>query len=415
LCPRPRDRGCSLGARAARAPRAARAMLPQVGGGAPRNAENEARIESCFRRLLASIESEREKIRQTWVSIDSGMKTTGAELEKLRQDTEEWCFSERHKVETEWKRLDRLREKMTVLYPNEKGQELEINCSGRIFSLPKSSLCYIEGSYLNHMFSDAFRHNIPRDSKGRFFLDFNPGCFALIVEYLHKAQNYADASGPTEPPVVPPELQQSMDILAEALNLTIFLRPNCVQKVHSTSLEVKHNSIESTHHGWQIIAAQDPLPLSGAAYFEVKVASNPDSSRGGLAVGLCGHKPTEKEIFTIGISDAIWYVSNNGLVSGRIDDKNVVAMENLQKRVQFKSGAVVGVKHDISNRSIQFFVNRVSIGVCTLNPEVLENFRVLYPIFALYVHGQKLAVDFAAICPSAAKGAAITGERRPAD
>lgn len=48
-------------------------------------------------------------------------------------------------------------------------------------------------------------------SPGRFFLDFNPACFALIVEYLQKAQFAPEAA-----PHVPPELQQSMDILAEA-------------------------------------------------------------------------------------------------------------------------------------------------------------------------------------------------------
>ena len=75
-------------------------------------------------------------------------------------------------------------------------QVLHINCSGAIFQLPKRALCFIEGpviprsmlkssipqlvmllaslastcsgwpgSYLNHMFSDAYITSVPRDSQ----------------------------------------------------------------------------------------------------------------------------------------------------------------------------------------------------------------------------------------------------------
>ena len=62
-------------------------------------------------------------------------------------------------IENEWKRLDRLRERMTVLFVSKEalesfagrlfgaffGQVLDINCSGKIFKVPKRLLRFIEG------------------------------------------------------------------------------------------------------------------------------------------------------------------------------------------------------------------------------------------------------------------------------
>merc|ERR1712070_724637 len=103
---------------------------------------------------------------------------------------------------------------MSVLWPSET-EVLEINCSGRMFSLPKSALCSIEGSYLNHMFSDAFIQDVPRDPQGAYFLDFNPICFKYVVDYLNEVRTRPEH----QPPQVPPEHQQNMDVLAEALRL----------------------------------------------------------------------------------------------------------------------------------------------------------------------------------------------------
>jgi len=376
-------------------------MLSQIGGGAARASENEARIESSFRRLLASVEAEREKIRSMWLTIDTETRKTAQELEKLRQDTEEVCHAERHKIQLDWTRLDKLREKMSVLYPNERERILEINCSGRHFSLPKSSLCNVEGSYLNHMFSDAFIGNVPRDQDGRFFLDFNADCFAMIVDYMKELQETPDAV----PPSIPEELQMNMDILAEALNLKVLLRKNFMNPSVASSLQVKDNVIESTHQGWQVVAARDPLPMSGASYFEVRVLANPASSKGGLAIGVCGHIPADKEMFSIRMPGAVVYNSCNGLVGDCID------MENVTKKVPFKEGTLIGVKHDISNRSLVWYVDRLNIGTSIFMQESLEHMRVLYPIIALYVPGQKVQVDFSAISPAAARGGGVTGER----
>lgn len=330
--------------------------MASTNGSSMRDSENEARIESSFRRLLAAIEAERERIRIAWQQITEESTIQSRELKRLKQDTEEWCSAERNNIENEWKRLDKLRERMAVLWPSEKSEVLEINCSGRHFSLPKTALCAIEGSYLNHMFSDAFVQSVPRDPQGRFFLDFNPECFSLIVELIKARQVRPDAPAPP----VPAEQQQNMDLLAEVLNLRAFLCPNTIARNHATSLTVQGNTIQATMPGWQVISAQNPLSMSGAAYFEIKVLSNPDTLKGGLAVGVCGHVPQGAEVHSIRIADSALYNSHVGLIGP------AVAVENVTKGVQLLEGSIFGVKFDVGLRSLQFYFNKVTIGTCTL-------------------------------------------------
>mmetsp|Transcript_79959 Transcript_79959/g.226219 ORF Transcript_79959/g.226219 Transcript_79959/m.226219 type:complete len:385 (+) Transcript_79959:52-1206(+) len=353
--------------------------------------ENEALIESSFRRLLASIEAEREKIRSTWQQIEAESGATADELERLRQDTEAWCHSERNKTEIEWKRLDKLRERMSILWPVSKGDTLEINCSGKLFSLPKSALCSVEGSMLNHMFSDAFVQSIPRDAHGRFFLDFNPHCFGIILQFLEARAARADAPVPS----IPPEQQQNMDLLVEALKLKPFLRENCLMASHGTSLKVLSNTVAATHSGWQVISAQYPMRMSGNAYFEVSVLANPDARAGGLAVGVIGHIPQGPDVYSICLPDAVVYNSGKGLVG------EMAAVDNVTKGLKLSEGTVLGIKHDIYTRSLHWYHNGISIGACSLEKEGLERMRVLYPMFALMTPEQKIQVDFSATNPRA--------------
>lgn len=376
-------------------------MVGQAPARVAKTAESEALIESSFRRLIASVEAERERIRSTWQQIESESTATGVELERLRQDTEEWCQNERQKVGLEWQRLDTLREKMVVRKSAGRSEVLNINCSGHLVVLDKDALSHVEGSYLNHMFSEAFVGNIPLDPDGRFFLDFNPGCFIAIVDYLHMLED----QGTALPPVVPAEQQQNFDLLVEALQLRLLQKGNALASVYGSSLRVKGNVVEATHMGWQVISAKHPLPMSGQAYFEVEILENPDASRGGLAVGVCGHVPRGAEVHAVfTITDAVLYNSGNGIAG------SVVAVEDVQKGIQLRSGSVLGVKHDIRTRTLHWYHNRLPIGTCTLKPTCLEQLQVLYPVFALYCAGQKLKVDFETQSPSAARRKAQKAE-----
>eukprot|EP00438_Fugacium_kawagutii_P006543 Skav222199 [mRNA] locus=scaffold1745:99281:109781:- [translate_table: standard] len=208
-------------------------------------------------------------MRGTWTQIDEDVldmeqQLTGDDLARLKLDTEEWCRAERMKIENEWKRLDRLRERMSVLLAC-CAEVLQINCSGAIFQVPKRALCFIEGrSFLNHMFSDAYTQSVPRDSQGRYFLDFNPECFGIIVDWLLKLEERMRTENDKG--------KENQDILAEALSLRQFVFGNCLRTNHATSLKVPlglisdHSRGGATHMGWQIISAEHPLKMSGRVY-----------------------------------------------------------------------------------------------------------------------------------------------------
>ena len=72
---------------------------------------------------------------------------------------------------------------------------------------------------LPHYVIQSFHHPIPfsqletsGDEEGRFFLDFNPQCFSMVVEYLRNRRLNLDAPLP----VVPQVQKRNMELLAEA-------------------------------------------------------------------------------------------------------------------------------------------------------------------------------------------------------
>lgn len=346
-------------------------------------AENEPLIESSFRRLLASIESERDKIRSTWQEIDVKNEEMHDELEGLRRDVDEWCKREQQKIETGWREIDKLRETTSVLPPVEASDVLPINCSGHFFNVPKALLCNIEGSLLNHMFSKEFIKDVPRDPEGRFFLDYNGICFGIIVEYLKRPPD-------APPPPIPPEHQMNMDLLVEALRLKSFHRPNTVLPGMGTSLRVNQtkNTIEATHEGWQVISATYPLSMVGTSFFEIKILANP-MPKGGLAVGVCGHVPGGAEVHSICVPYFVGYNSNIGLIG-----RDNICQENVEKGHKFSEGCTIGVSHDVQTHSLKWYFNKVCIGTCTLAQSSLEHMRQLYPVFGVLLPGQKIQVDF---------------------
>jgi len=353
---------------------------PSNGGTRPIGGD--AFIESSFRRLLSAIESEREQIRGTYQVIEQERDGTSGELERLRQDTEDWCSSEMAKVGAEWRRLDNLSENMKGIW-SDATDIIDVNCSGKVWTLPRSTLCQIEGSNLSQMFSDAFIQNIPKDTEGRFYIDFNPQCFGIIVDYLRNRRLRPDAPLP----VVPSKHQQSMDLLAEALKFTPFLTENQVCTVHGTSLYVTGNVIQAMHPGWQVISSTNPLPLGGASYFEVKILANPNTS-GGLAIGVCSHIPNGDEVHNLRVPDSVLYNSHNGLIGDCID------AEDVERGLQLKEGDVISVKNDITKNCIGWYYNYKSIGTSIIKKESIDKMRTMFPVFAMYAPDTRIQVDF---------------------
>jgi len=267
---------------------------------------------------------------------------------------------------------------------------VEINCSGTLFEIPRGALCSIEGSVLQQMFSD-FRHELPQDENGRYLLDFNPHCFALVIEYLQNRRLRKDCPLP----VVPQAQQKSMELLAQAWKLTPFLRQNRVNPVHGTSLLVNVNTLQSTHPGWQVISSEHPLPMAGPSYFEVQILNNPDP-RGGLAIGVCGHIPKDSEIHSIRLIGSCMYNSNNGLIGDVFDHDNTDVTEKLQ----LVTGDTFGVKHDVGSHCLMWFHNQMYVGKSPFKADALDQVKSLYPVFALYVTGLEIRVDFQCAVPS---------------
>lgn len=370
-------------------------------GAGPRAIENDALIESSFRRLLSSIEAERESIRATWQQIEQEKEGTTSELERIRQDTGDWCLGERQKIEAEWKRLDKISDRMSHMWP-EATVILEINCVGTFFSIPKSTLCSINDSWFATMFSDQHIASIPKDSEGRYFLDYNPVCFQIMVDYLLNRRLKIDA--PT--PIIPEAQRDNMELFAQALNLAPFLNENTISQVHGTSLAVRGNEVTATHPGWQVVAASQPLRMAGPSYFEVKVLANPDT-RGGLAIGICDHVPQGHEVHSIRLSGCVMYNSNNGIIG------DVVGQESeVQPKIQFEKGSKLGIKYDVASRTLHWYFNAHPIGSSTFksedeDPGGRHPMKTLYPVFALYCPDQKIQVDFNATMPKQGSQLAI--------
>ena len=76
---------------------------------------------------------------------------------------------------------------------------IEINAGGKIIVTRREKLCQIEGSRLEALFCGRWDKKLPRDSKGRIFLDVNPTCFQIIVDYLNELAISSPDNLPTEP------------------------------------------------------------------------------------------------------------------------------------------------------------------------------------------------------------------------
>lgn len=346
-------------------------------------------METSFRKLMNAIQAERQELQNARQQVEQERYCTTAELDRLKNDTKEWSKSEQSKIDGEWARLELLSRDMQTFWSTS-SEIIQINCSGQAFTVPRGIFLGIEGSNLSQMFSDAFIHNIPRDAEGRFVLDLNPHCFAIIVEHLQNLRLRPDAPVPA----VPAKHRQSMNVLAEALKLKPFYCDIQVNPLHGTSLSVSGNIIQAVHPGWQVVASTHPLPSEGPSYFEVKVLSNPSTS-GGLAIGLCGHAPAGDEVHSIKLSDSILYNSHNGLIGDCIDG------EDVEKNVKLCEGDVFGVRSDVAKQCVVWYYNAKNIGTSIIKQECMNQMGALYPVFALYTPYTRIQVDFHPVPPPA--------------
>ena len=94
---------------------------------------------------------------------------------------------------------------------------LSLNVGGEFFFTQRSTLCTVEDSYLANLFSGRWESSIERDSFGRFFLDFDPHCFGLLLNYLRSKRQ---SRLPLPAPQVPSDKEEQFWNLVEYFGLT---------------------------------------------------------------------------------------------------------------------------------------------------------------------------------------------------
>lgn len=65
-----------------------------------------------------------------------------------------------------------------------------LNVGGVTFASNMSTLCQVPGSFLAPMFSGRWEDSLKKDKEGNVFLNFNPNCFKLILNYLRAQKTF---------------------------------------------------------------------------------------------------------------------------------------------------------------------------------------------------------------------------------
>ena len=122
------------------------------------------------------------------------------------QDEVQRIEAKRKEVESQEKALNDERERMmqTVVKNDD---VISLNIGGKNMAASRSTLCQVEGSLLASMFSGRWEDGLKKDKQGNVFLDFNPTCFKLILNYLRAKKIETPRSQAKKPK--PPEEETS--------------------------------------------------------------------------------------------------------------------------------------------------------------------------------------------------------------
>lgn len=305
------------------------------------DATGEAKIESCYRRLLAAIESDRQDLLTQKQKLELYRVEAAKKVEQKRRETEAFRNAEKERVLADWSQLEERKGGLfqgcfkdgaaAAAAPDEstffKLQEtflrpkvVDVVAGGECFRLPLHLLFkHARNSLLSRIFSNGrFLQEVPTDAMGRYVLSaVHPGCFRLLLNWLDAAEQTRNtkAKNYVIPPAadVPPNLKHVMDVFSATFRLPAFTcspADNRWDVLHGTSLEVKRLTVGCVHSGWQVITAMLPFDSrSDCNYFEVTVVESPNASNssdrenssgnvkcvegrkggGGIAIGLLGH------------------------------------------------------------------------------------------------------------------------------
>jgi len=350
-------------------------------------APDEALIESSFRRLLASIDSEKARVRAEALRVETERQETIKEQNANRQATQEWCKARMDEIRAAWEKLDETADVMKQLILQGDDELIDIRCGMDKYTLPRSLLEF-EDSYLGALFRGENGITLQTDAENYLVLDVDPDCWKILVQFLQTRRLAPNC--PTPP--VPPEKWRNMEELLDALNIKAFSKPNRINRFTHTSLKVTADRIESTYDGWQVITSEDPVSASKTCYFEVTVEKN-QIAKGGLAIGIIDHVPIDDEVNNLFNENAVLYNSGNGLNGAAYENDTVIP------NVLFAQGSTVGVHYWPATNTVTWYVKQPfgpeagtrNIGSCKLIPNLAET---IYPCFAIYSKRTVIQVEF---------------------
>lgn len=124
------------------------------------------------------------------------------------------------KLEGEWRALERDRKDSASTYGivGGGGPIVELNVGGTDMDVLRTDLVRAEDSVLADMFSGRWEGRLPRDSRGRVFVDVSPTCFRKVVGFLVKL-GIAKPGKVLELPTLTPDEQPAFDHLVLVLGL----------------------------------------------------------------------------------------------------------------------------------------------------------------------------------------------------
>eukprot|EP00439_Symbiodinium_sp_Y106_P056798 s3758_g7.t14 len=142
-------------------------------------------------------------------------------LEEERRGLAEELRGRQLRIEEERSALGYDQERLQILTGHREPEDdlIALNVGGEVFTTRRSTLCVFDDSYLSNLFSGRWEASIEKDSAGRYFLDFDPVCFRLLLNVL-RTKRFESQRAPFPLPKVPPEKEEQFWHLVEYFGLT---------------------------------------------------------------------------------------------------------------------------------------------------------------------------------------------------
>eukprot|EP01066_Platyproteum_vivax_P012024 Platyproteum_vivax@DN5452_c0_g1_i1.p1 len=159
----------------------------------------------CARQAALDIREEQmdERLQETETALLQDVDVKERALKEIEEE-----------IEKKQQALAAEKEKMTNMKAKQ-SDILLLNLGGeKTVEVSRSTMCAVEGSFLEAMFSGRWDEQLARDQRGAVFINYSPVVFLPIIDWLRAKQD-AHAAHIVPAPIVP----QSPELCAQYLNL----------------------------------------------------------------------------------------------------------------------------------------------------------------------------------------------------